>query len=268
MAKTKKAFETVILSREGNVATVTLNRPKLYNAMSPELMRDLEQALKIVAKDENVRAVILTGAGAHFCAGGDVEKDVAEVSKMTPFEYKAYIGGFFNVTREILWMEKPVIAAIRGYAIGGGFDIAMASDIRIAAQGARVGNAYIRMGILPELGGVYFLTRLTGVGNAKLLLFTGEFITAEEAYRMGLVQKVVPDEELDKAAMELAEKLAQGPTKAIAMTKLAVNKALDLDLETSSEYCQSLALGLFQTEDSLEAVAAFLGKRKPVFKGK
>ncbi len=268
MGKTEKEFENVILSREEKVATVTLNRPKLLNVMSPELMQDLKEALGIVAKDKNVRAVIVNGAGAHFCAGGDVEKDVAEVSKMKPFAYKEYIQGFFTITREIVGMEKPVIAAIKGYAVGGGFDLAMACDIRIAAQGARMGNAYIRMGILPELGGIYFLTRLTGVGNAKLLLFTGDFITAEEAYRMGLVQKIVPDEELDRSAKELAEKLANGPTKTIAMTKLAVNKSLDMDLEGSTEYCQNLALGLFQTEDHKEAVAAFLEKRKPVFKGK
>jgi enoyl-CoA hydratase/carnithine racemase len=109
---------------------------------------------------------------------------------------------------------------------------------------------------------------LAGIGNAKLLLFTGDFITAEEAYRMGLVQKIVPDDELNKSAKELADRLANGPTKAIAMTKLAANKSLNLDMEDSTEYCQNLALGLFQTEDHKEAVAAFLQKRKPVFKGR
>lgn len=268
MEKIEEQFDNVILSREGNVATVTLNQPKVLNAMSPELMHDLRKALKIVAEDENVRAVIINGAGASFCAGGDVEKDVAPISKMKPFEYKGYIQGFFAVMREITWMEKPVIAAIKGYAVGGGFDLAMACDIRIAAQGVKMGNAYIRMGILSELGGIYFLPRLIGVGNAKFLLFTGDLITADEAYRMGLVGKVVPEEELAKVAKDLAEELARGPTKAIAMTKLAVNRSLSLDLEASTEYCQNLSLGLFHTEDHREAVAAFFEKRKPQFKGK
>lgn len=267
MGKSKE-FTSVILSVKENVATITLNRPEVLNAMSPELMHDLRDALKTVAKDDNARAVIINGAGPSFCAGGDVEKDVAQISKMKPYEYKAYIEDFYEVTKTIVWMEKPVIAAIKGYAVGGGFDVALASDIRIAAQGARMGNAYIRMGIIPELGGIYFLPRLVGVGRAKLLCLTGDFITAEEAYQMGLVEKVVPEEELDKTATELAGKLAKGPTKTIGLTKIAINKSLDMDLEASSEYSQNLNLILIPTEDHREAYTAFLEKRKPVFKGK
>ena len=268
MGKTGEEFENVILSREKSVATVTLNRPKVLNAMSPELIHDLNEALGLIAKDDSVRAVIINGAGSSFCAGGDIEKDVIPNSRMRPFEYKEHINKYFSAILQIAWIEKPVIAALKGYAVGGGFDLAMACDIRIAAQGARIGNAYMRMGILPELGGIYFLPRLIGLGNAKLLLFTGDFVTAEEAYRLGLVEKVVPEEELEKTAGELAEKLAGGPTKAIALTKLAVNKSLNLDLETSTEYCHNLAFGLFQTEDHGEAVAAFLEKRKPLFRGR
>ncbi len=267
MGKTGEEFENVIISREENVATVTLNRPKVLNAMSPGLMQDLEEAVRIVAKDENVRAVIINGAGRSFCAGGDVKEDVAQVSKMKPLEYKKYVARFFEVMKEIVWMEKPVIAAIRGYAIGGGCDLALACDIRIASQGARLGNAYMRMGIIPELGGVYFLPRLVGLGKAKLLAFTGDFITAEEAERMGLVEKVVAEEELDKTARDLAERLAKGPTKTIAMTKRAMNKSLHMDLDSSSEYCWDLNLLLLQTEDHEEAFTAFLEKREPRFKG-
>jgi 2-(1,2-epoxy-1,2-dihydrophenyl)acetyl-CoA isomerase len=188
---------------------------------------------------------------------------------MTPLEYREYINGeIFELIRGIVWMDKPVIAALKGFAIGGGFDLAMACDIRIAAKGTKMGNAFIRMAILPELGGLYFLPRLVGLGRAKLLAFTGDFITAEEAERIGLVEKVVPEEELDKSARELAEKLARGPTRAIAMTKLAINKSLSMDLESSSEYCWLLNPPLFQTRDHHEAIAAFREKRAPVFQGR
>jgi len=267
MEKAKEELENVILSREGNVATITLNRPQALNAVSPGLIRDLTEAVRKVAKDENIRAVILTGAGRSFCAGGDIDEDVSQVCKMKPDEYIKYVKWFYEPFKGIVGMEKPVIAAIRGHAIGGGLDLAVACDIRIASQGARLGNAYVRMGIVPELGQSYFLPRLVGIGRAKLLTFTGDFITAEEAERIGLVEKVVPEEELDKTARDLAERLAKGPTKTIAMTKMAINKSLSMDFESSSDYCWRLNLSLLQTEDHHEAFTAFLEKRQPTFKG-
>lgn len=268
MKKAKREFKTVLLSQEGDVATITLNRPDVLNAMCPALMEDLIKAVGIAAKDEIVRAVIINGAGRAFCAGGDVN-DIAGLSKMKPLEYREYINDdVFGLIRGIVWMEKPVIAAIKGFAIGGGFDLAMACDIRIAAKGTKMGNAFIRMGILPELGGIYFLPRLVGLGMAKLLACTGDFIIAEEAERIGLVEKVVPEEELDKSARDLAEKLAKGPTKAIGMTKIAINKSVNMDLESSSDYCWHLNPPLFQTKDHHEAIAAFREKRAPIFKGK
>jgi enoyl-CoA hydratase/carnithine racemase len=267
MKKAKKEFKTVLLSQEGNIATVTLNRPEVLNSMSPALMKDLTKAVGIVAKDENIRAVIINGAGRAFCAGGDV-RDIARMANMNPLDYREYINEVFESIRGIVWMEKPVIAAIKGSAVGGGLDLAMACDIRIAARGTKMGSAFIRMGLLPELGGIYFLPRLAGVGMARLLAFTGDLITAEEAERMGLVEKVVPEEELDKTARDLAAKLAKGPTKAIAMTKIAINRSLNMDLESSTDYCWRLNPLLLQTEDYHEAFTAFLEKRTPTFKGK
>lgn len=267
MKKAKREFKTALLSQEAKVATVTLNRPEVLNSMSPALMKDLTKAADIVAKDEDIRAVIINGAGRAFCAGGDVQ-DIARMSKMSPLDYREYINEFFELIRRIVWMEKPVIAAIKGFAIGGGFDLAMACDIRVAAKGTKMGSAFIKMGLIPELGGIYFLPHLVGVGMAKLLAFTGDFITAEEAERIGLVEKVVPEEELDKSARDLAEKLARGPTKAIAMTKIAINRSLNMDLESSTDYCWRLNPLLLQTEDYHEAFTAFLEKRAPIFKGK
>ena len=267
MKKAIKEFKTVLLSQEDNIATITLNRPEVLNSMSPALMKDLTKAAGIVARDEDMRAVIINGAGRAFCAGGDVQ-DIAQMSEMNPLDYPEYIDGFFESIRTIVWMEKPVIAVLKGFAIGGGFDLAMACDIRVAAKGTKMGSAFIRMGLIPELGGIYFLPRLVGAGMAKLLAFTGDFITAEEGERIGLVEKVVPEEELDKTARDLAEKLAKGPTKAIGMTKLAINRSLNLDLESSTDYCWRLNPLLLQTEDHHEAFTAFLEKRAPVFKGK
>jgi len=267
MKKAQREFRTVLLSQEENIVTITLNRPEVLNSMSPALMKDLIKATGIVAKDENIRAVIINGAGRAFCAGGDVQ-DIARMSKMNPLDYREYIDEFFESIRRIVWMEKPVIAAIKGFAVGGGLDLAMACDIRIAARGTKMGSAFIRMGLLPELGGIYFLPRLAGVGMAKLLAFTGDLITAEEAERVGLVEKVVPEEELDKAARDLAEKLAKGPTKAIAMTKIAINRSLNMDLESSTDYCWRLNPLLLRTEDLHEAFTAFLEKRAPIFRGK
>ena len=267
MGKTTKELDNIILTTEDNIATIMFNRPKALNAISPDFMRDFEVLMDMVTKDETIRAVIITGAGKSFCAGGDVGEDVAMVSEMTPLQYKKYVSDFYEPIKQLMWLDKPVIAAIRGYAIGGGLDIALACDIRIVTPGARLGSAYRRMGIVPEMGGVYFLPRLIGIGNAKLLAYTGDFIFAEEAYRMGLVEKVVPEEELDKAAWELADTLAKGPTKTIAMTKRAINKSLDLDIDTSTEYCWDLNLLLLQTEDHHEAFTAFLEKRPPNFKG-
>jgi enoyl-CoA hydratase/carnithine racemase len=267
MKKAKKEFSTVLFSQEENIATITLNRPEVLNSMSPALMKDLTKAVGIVAKDENIRAVIINGAGRAFCAGGDV-RDIARMANMNPLDYREYINEIFESIRGIVWMEKPVIAAIKGSAVGGGFDLAMACDIRIAARGTKMGSAFIRMGLLPELGGIYFLPRLVGVGMARLLAFTGDLITAEEAERIGLVEKVVPEEELDKTARDLAEKLAKGPTKAIAMTKIAINRSLNMDLESSTDYCWRLNPLLLQTEDYHEAFTAFLEKRAPTFKGK
>jgi enoyl-CoA hydratase/carnithine racemase len=268
MKKAKTELRSVLLSQEENIATVTLNRPEVLNAMSLALMEDLRKAVDIIAKDESIRAVIINGAGRAFCAGGDL-RDAARMCNMNPLEYREYINeGFFEPIKRIVWIEKPVIAAIKGFAVGGGFDLAMACDIRIAAKGTKMGSAFIRMGLLPELGGIYFLPRLAGVGMAKLLAFTGELITAEEAERIGLVEKVVPEEELDKAARDLAEKLAKGPTKAIGMTKMAIQRSLNMDLESSTDYCWRLNSSLLQTEDFHEGFTAFLQKRVPIFRGK
>ena len=264
----RKQYETILMSQEEGITTITLNRPKFFNAMSPQLMADLVEAIEIVSKDEGTKVILITGSGKAFCAGGDVSEDVAEVGGKTPFEYRSYVGSFSSVVKNIYWMEKPVIAAINGVAVGGGCDLAMACDIRIASDKARFGYGYIRMGIISELGGNYFLPRLIGLGRAKLFAFTGELIDANRAQELGLIDQVVQDSEFDARTKELAQKLVKGPSKAIGMIKLAMNRGMNMDLETSLEYSQNLAFFTFSTEDHKEGFQAFLEKRAPVYKGR
>ena len=260
----KKEYETIILSSEEGVGTITLNRPEALNAMSPKLLEELEVVMDEVASDRDIRAVILTGAGRAFCAGGDIEKDIAYASSLKPLELQAYI--HTTLFRKLAEIEKPMIAAINGHAVGAGFDICLACDIRFAAENARLSGGFVRVGLIPDAGGAYFLPRLVGLSKAKLLEFTGDFIDASEAERIGLVDKVFPADELMSAVRELAQRLASGPTKAIALIKKALNKSYGMDLATSLEYTGNLQCLLLQSEDVQEAIQAFREKRKPIFK--
>lgn len=261
-------YKNLVVTREDGIATVILNRPEVFNCMSPELMDELTQALSSIAEDKEVRCVVITGAGEAFCSGGDVELDVSKISKMTPFEYREYDRRFTEPINLIYWMEKPVIAAVNGISGGGGCDLAMACDIRIASEAAKFAMFFVRMGLAPGLGGEYFLPRLVGPGKAKLMAFTGDVIDAKQAEQFGLVDILVPESEFDSAVHSLAQKLAKGPTKAIAMTKIAMNKAQHMDLETSRDYTRNLEILLCETEDHKEGFKAYLEKRKAVFKGK
>ncbi|MFH1624694.1 MAG: enoyl-CoA hydratase/isomerase family protein [Pseudomonadota bacterium] len=262
----EKSVGSVKLTRKENYATVTLNRPEKLNALDPRLIKDLIVGVGEVADDESVRAVIITGAGRSFSAGGDVIKDIAPLRKKTPSDFHAYMSQAVVMYRRIMDMDKPVIAAINGFAVGAGLDLALACDIRIAADDAKMGEFFVRMGITPELG-IYLLPRLVGLGWAKLICFTGDIIDAAQAERIGLVEKVVPSKQLISSAEELAKRLANGP-KAIGTIKKALDESLRMTLESSLDYISRLQYQLFHTQDHKEAVTAWIEKRKPVFKGK
>jgi 2-(1,2-epoxy-1,2-dihydrophenyl)acetyl-CoA isomerase len=257
--------ETLLVSLDRGVLTIRLNRPAALNALSPQMVDELAETLDGAGNDDNVRVIVLAAAGRAFCAGGDIDLDAIPVSTMTPWQYRRNVARYAAPILKITEIGPPVIAAINGVAVGGGWDLALACDIRIAARSARFRDAYVQLGILPELGGTYFLPRLAGLSRAKMISFTGDFVAAKQAHELGLVDEVVEDGELDQAVGALAAKIARGPAKAIAMTKLAMNRSATLSLRDSLDYAQSLTPALLASDDFREALAAFTERRPPVF---
>jgi 2-(1,2-epoxy-1,2-dihydrophenyl)acetyl-CoA isomerase len=257
--------ETIVAGLDRGILTVRLNRPEALNALSPQMVDELARILDSAAADDGVRVIVLCAAGRAFCAGGDIALDAIPVSQMTPWQYHRNVERFAAPIVKITELGQPVIAAINGVAVGGGWDLALACDIRIAGRGARFRDAYVQLGVVPELGGSYFLPRLAGLGRAKLISFTGDFVSAAQAQTFGLVDEVVEDADLDRAAGELAAKIARGPARAIAMTKLAMNRAVNQSLRDALDYAQRLTPPLLASGDFREALAAFAERRPPVF---
>jgi len=265
-AQKGKKREAVIVKRKNGIATITMNLPEKLNALSPELVRDLIEALEDVVIDESVRVIIITGAGRSFSSGGDAKTDLEPLHKMSPTEFNSYLSEAFKMYKIIMNTEKPVIAAINGYAVGAGMDLTLCCDIRIAAEDAKMGLAFVRMGICPETS-PYILPRLVGLGRAMVISLLGDTVDAKEAEQMGLVHRVVPTDKLMSSAEELAMRLANGP-KSIGGIKKLINQSLEMTFDGSLEYVALLQYQLVHTKDHKEAVRAFLEKRKPVFKGK
>jgi enoyl-CoA hydratase len=259
-------YELILIDREDNVAVLTVNRPDKYNALNDQVVAEISAALDQLEADDDVRALIITGAGDKaFISGADI--GMLQAFKSSPEAVSNSRWGQ-AVTLKIESLPKPVIAAINGYALGGGLELAMACDIRIAADTARLGQPEINLGLNPGYGGTQRLPRLVGKGMAKLLILSGDMIDAEEALRIGLVERVVPLAELMAETKALATKLAAKPPLALAACKEAINLGLEADLERGLSI-ESLEFGVLSTtEDYREGTSAFLEKRKPVFKGR
>ena len=259
-------YQNIIVTREENVAVVTFNRPKVLNALNHETMVELSAAMDELGADPNVHCIILTGAGEKaFVAGADI-------NELRAIPDAATGAGFAAWGQAILFkmenLQKPVIAAINGYALGGGCELAMACDIRLAADTARLGQPEINLGIIPGYGGTQRLPRLVGKGRAKLLILSGDMILAQEALRIGLVDMVVPAAELMDKARELARKIASKGPLAVAYAKNCVNVGAETDLVTACAY-EASQFGLScGTADRTEGTTAFLEKRPAQFKGK
>jgi enoyl-CoA hydratase len=257
-------FNNLLLEKDGHMAFITLNRPEVRNALDPRTWAEIRGAVRECRFDQSVRVVIITGAGGKaFASGADIrslkEREALEVLK----------GEAQDALNDIENLDRPVIAAIDGFALGGGCELAMACDIRIATSRSRLGQPEVNLGIIPGAGGTQRLQRIVGIGKAKELIFTGDIISAREAKEIGLVNRVVEQpEDLLPAAREMALKImAKGPV-AVSLAKAAINVGADTDINTGllfEKYAQTIA---FSTADRLEGTAAFLEKRKADFKGK
>jgi 2-(1,2-epoxy-1,2-dihydrophenyl)acetyl-CoA isomerase len=260
--------ETILLDIDHNVATITLNRPDAMNGLTIQMTEELAHALVRCRVDPDVRAVIVKGAGRAFCAGGDV-KAFGESLRADPLTPMRTLAMHLHASvAEMRRMEKPVVAQVHGVAAGAGMSLALACDLTIAAQSARFIVAYSKVGLSPDGGLTYFLPRLVGPKKALEIFYIGDPIDADEAVRLGLVNRVVPDAELEKETRALARRLAQGPTLAFARAKELVYRSLSESLETQLENEREL-LGLSTlSEDFREGVQAFIEKREPKFKGR
>jgi enoyl-CoA hydratase len=258
-------YKTIILRKEGGLATITLNRPDNLNALNGQAFCELEAALDEAERDDGVKVVLLTGGEHCFSAGFDLREinELATLAQARRFFREAH--GVFNRIEEL---EKPVVAAISGFALGGGCELALACDLRIAAENATFGQPEIKIGMIPGGGGTQRLPRLIGLTKAKELLYTGDHITAKEAYRIGLLNKVVAAASLMDEVKGMALKIASQPQPALKAAKLAVNGGRNMDMQSAMTYEARCFDLLFSTEDQKEGVMAYMEKRKPVFKNR
>ena len=256
-------YKKLLIEKQGRICLVKINHPEALNALNTAILLELEQAFGEIAADRETDVVILTGEGRAFVAGADI----SEMTVMRAEEGKRFGRLGASVFRKIELLEKPVIAAVNGFALGGGCELAMACDIRIASSKAKFGQPEVGLGITPGFSGTQRLPRLVGLGKAKELIYTAAVINAEEACRIGLVNKVVEPEELMNECLTLANVIASKAQVAVRYSKEAINRGIETDIETGLDIETSLFGLCFATADQKEGMDAFLWKRKPEFKG-
>jgi len=262
---TNMSYETLEYNVNGQIAIITINRPEVLNALNGQVFTELKTAFEQAGADPDVRAIILTGKGEKaFAAGSDI-KEFASCS----FYEARQISVRNNAAQQVIAnCPKPTIAALNGYTLGGGLEVAMCCDIRIAAENAKLGQPEINLGFIPGGGGTQRLPRLVGVAKAKELIFSGKIITAQEALAIGLVNKVVPLSELIPESIAMAESFIKHSSVILEFAKIAIDTGIQLDLESGLQLEIGLWAESFATEDHHEGIAAFIEKRKPEFKGK
>ena len=257
-------YSTIIYEKKERLAIITLNRPDSFNAINSQMLKDLDNLLDEIISDTSISAVILTGHKKFFAAGADI-KEISQND--TPVSAHKFIQNIQGVFDKLERVPVPVIAAVSGLALGGGCEMSMACDIRIAAENAKFGQPEINIGVIPGAGGTQRLPRLVGIGRAKELLFTGDPIGAQEAYRIGLVNKIVPIESLLDEAKKMALKFIDQPGYTLKILKMAVNDGMNMDLRSATAYEARCFEQLASTKDQREGLTAFVEKRKPVYKG-
>jgi 2-(1,2-epoxy-1,2-dihydrophenyl)acetyl-CoA isomerase len=259
----------LLVEKQNGVATVTLNRPDKLNAFNDELTFKLQDAFKELAKDNSVRSIILTGAGRGFCSGQDLQnRNFSDNTSQKPSLGDSIRRRYNPCIIAIRRIEKPVIAAVNGVAAGAGSSLALACDLRIVSEGAAFIQSFSKVGLVPDSGATFILPRLIGATKAYELMITADKLDAKQALEIGLVNKIVPQEQLMPEALALANRLATGPTKAFGLTKRALNKAIFPDLEQLLEYEAHLQEIAGHSDDFQEGVKAFLEKRQPAYSGR
>lgn len=259
-------MENVIVERADGVVTLRLNRPEKLNALNLALIRDLTHTLRTLQGDPTARAVVLTGNGSAFSAGGDFEA-IEALWKVSPVESRRLLLEGLEVVKALYHLERPTVALVNGPAVGGGLSLALACDFVLAAEGATLSFPFVRLGIIPDMGALFLVPRLVGARRATELLLSGRAFTAKEATEIGLITRAVPQEALPAEGMTLARQLAQGATQALGAAKAVLHRALSMDLDGLLEleaHAQSL---LWHTADHREGVTAFREKRPPRFIG-
>lgn len=257
-------YDNLKFQKDGQIAILTLSRPKALNALNTELLLELRSAVDMISKDEGIHILIITGEGKAFVAGADIN-EMKNFNSINGLKY-GELGA--DVFRNIEKLKIPSIAAVNGFALGGGCELAMSCDIRIASENAKFGQPETGLGITPGFSGCIRLSRLTGVAKARELIYTAGIISASEAEKIGLVNKVVPAEQLMAASMEMAKIIASKAQIAVRYSKMAINRGIETDIETGIAFENQMFAQCFATEDQKEGMAAFIDKRTPEFKAK
>jgi len=261
-------FQHLLIRQDDSVLTITMNRPDVLNAFNDAMLAELTEAVESVAQDESVRCVVLTGAGRAFGSGQDLRNLTERRSSDGSLKVSEHLQRYHRVVLAIRNMPKPVIAAVQGVAAGISCNIALACDLRIAADNARFIEAFARIGLVPDGGGAFFLTRLVGTGKAMEMAMLADEVSGPEAERIGLVNKCVPLAEFEETTQALAQRLAKGPTTAYSLIKKLVYTSAQVDLEASLQLEGELQDIAFETQDHRTAVEAFLQKRAPEYSGR
>jgi 2-(1,2-epoxy-1,2-dihydrophenyl)acetyl-CoA isomerase len=261
----KMDYQSILEKKEGRVVTITLNRPESLNFLDPIMTEEIEHALGDAEKNEDVGAVVITGAGRAFSAGGDLKFAKEGHTAYELHQRMEYITRFI---RTMINLPKPIIASVNGPAVGIGCNIALAADMVLASETATFAEVFVRIGLIPDGGGIFLLSRRIGLTRAKDLIFSGRTINANEAEQMGMINRVFPAQSLQKETSKMALELASGPTMAIGIAKRLLNQTYESSFETLLRLENSHQALLRLTEDHQEGVKAFFEKRKPVFKGK
>ena len=255
-------FKGILFEKDKNIGVLSINRPDALNALNSDVLDEINNVIDMIIEDDQVHILIVTGEGRAFVAGADI----SEMKDMDMFKARKFAEKGLKLFRKVELMEKPVIAAVNGFALGGGCELAMCCDIRIASPKAKFGQPEVGLGIIPGFAGTQRLSRIVGLAKAKELIFTADMIDAEEAYRIGLVNKVVPEEDLMDEAMAMANKILSKGQIAVRFAKVAINRGIETDIETGMDIDRDLFGLCFATEDQKEGMDAFLMKRKPNYK--